>query len=120
MANTTYQTRAEVYVGDTGPVLELLITEPDGYTVRNLTGFSAWVSFWFTGDTEPRVIRAAKVYDGANGLVRYYFQGDEYATTGDCIFQATIMSTEWGGSSSGRGFFQSSTPVMKRRVLAQP
>lgn len=120
MGSNIYQTRAEVYVGDTGPVLELLITEPDGYTVRNLSGFAAWVAFWFNGDAEPRVTRAAKVYNASSGLVRYYFEGDEYATTGECIFRCSVQSTEWGGASVGRGFFQASTPVLKRRVLAQP
>lgn len=115
-----YQERTEVYVGDTGPVLEALITESDGETVRDLSGYSAWVTFWTVGATEPHVVRAAVIHSASSGLVRYYLRGDEYASVGDVQFQISVSSPEWGGTSAGRGHFVSSTPVMRRKVLAQP
>jgi hypothetical protein len=105
-----------VYQNDTGPVLEFLFLQQDGQTVRDLTGYCGWVSFAYPGSA-PHVVRAGQV-DAANGIIRYFPQGDEFPTVGDILFQATAMLVDAAGTD--RAWFEVSHPLIRRRVVTKP
>lgn len=108
MATLQWQEPIDVRVGDSGKVRSFLVTEADSSTVRNITGYAAWVSFWYQGAV-PHVVRAAPV-DGSNGKIKYRFQGDEFPTAGTVYCHWTIAAPDYDATALGRGYFQLSGP----------
>ncbi len=97
----------EFFVGSAGQTLSFLLMA-DAKTARDLSGFGAWVTFWYE-DEVPHVVRAARV-DGPNGLVTYELRGDEFARKGVVFAQATVMSPQ-------QGFFEHSSEIVPLQVL---
>jgi hypothetical protein len=108
----------EVYQSNTAPLLEFAFLQANGASARDITGYAAWCTFWTAGAAAPHVIRAARISDPTNGLVRYELQGDEYATLGECLFQCTIMQTALN-TGDDNGYFERSTQAIRRRVIAK-
>lgn len=117
MAQIAWSELKEARVGDTAPDMWFVVTEQDGSTVRNLTGFGAWVSFWYGGATGPHVVRAAPV-DPVTGQIRYRLQGDEFTTAGMCYVQWTMKATDADSGSVARGHFRLSGQIVRRVVTA--
>lgn len=111
-----WQDRRPIVKGSTAPILQEVITEDNQVVVRNMTGWDAYVMFWYAGATAPHVVRAAVVRDPLNGIVEYEWEGDEIPTSGYLLYQfvfglvgSTDLSVqEWGQISSG---------VFRREVL---
>lgn len=104
--------------GKSGALIEFAVSEDDLVTVRTLTGYAAWVTFWYAGSAPHVSGRAAKI-DGVNGLALYLTQGDEFPTAGTCFMQLTIMAPE-SGIGTGRGYFEASLPAVRRDVIEVP
>jgi hypothetical protein len=117
MSTKKWEEEDIVYKNDTGPVLEFLFLKEDARNVRDLTGWHGWVSFWYA-DGDPLV--RAGVVDGANGILRYFPQGDEYSVAGkDVLIQATVELTDMP-TGTDRAYFSVSFPIVRRTVLEKP
>lgn len=116
MGTVTHEKVETVHVGDTGPAYEFGFLKADGVTLRSLDGYAAWVTVWHAGSA-PHVVRAAAV-DETNDLVKYELQGDEYDAEGEVLIQATVMAPNV--SATGRGFFETSFPAVRRIVKRKP
>lgn len=97
---------------------EFLFLQENGSDIRDLTGHWCEVAFWIA-DAAPHVVRAGTV-DVPNGLVRYELRGDEYTAVGEVVQSVTVANPEYGGTSTGVGFFESSFPVVRRNVRRKP
>jgi len=109
-----------VYVGDTGPALEFLFRRANGRDAQDLTGHSAWVSFWHSG-SPPHVVRQAKV-GGVTGIVSYELQGDEWDAPDETgiLMQPTVAFSNLGTNVSGRYYVEYSFPAVRRIVKKRP
>lgn len=115
MANLLPGAIIDVHVGDVGRVISFQLTMPNRIVARDLSGYAAWVRWWYP-DLEPHVNRAALV-GGSNGLVTYISQGDEFPTVGYLLAQPVVQVTDWyGGGAPGRGFYRFSGDVVRFKV----
>lgn len=107
-------------MGDTGRV-SFTFLEANSKTVRDLTGYAAWVSWQYDGAAAPHVIRAG-VVSGTNGLVTYERQGDELTQVGKLLAQCTVMPMDWyiGTAATGRGYHRYSSEIISFNVKARP
>lgn len=120
MSNLMPEQAVEMRVADSGRAISFLFTKGNRKEVRDLTGYSGWVSFWYTGATTPHVARAG-VVTAASGLLTYTLLGDEFTTAGECMAQATVAPVDWYlGSAPGRGGHMVSADVVKFVVKARP
>lgn len=102
---------------DDNPVLEFVFLKEDDTTVRDLTGYHGWVSFWYP-DIDVHVERAGLV-DVAAMVLRYACRGDEFTTVGQCLSRATICPKDLADGID-RAYFTVSFPVTRWTVLAKP
>jgi hypothetical protein len=117
MALVRHDVIEEVFVGDK-KALEFLFYEADGVTPTDLTGWAAIVSFWHE-DLVPHITRSGDV-GGLTGIVSYELRGDEYDAVGEVLLTCTVFNTEYGGTSTGQGYFERSFPVVRRLVRRKP
>lgn len=108
----------DVYVGDTGPVLQPSLTDIDLYTVFPLSGYSAYVRMWYVGATTTHVVWPVTV-DPNNSLLLYEPRGVEYPTVGEVHIQFTVVLIDWSTTAIGQAFIETSSRVLRRRVLAR-
>lgn len=114
------ETPQEMLAGDKGKTISWLITKGNRKEVRNLTGYSAWTSFWYR-DAAPHIVRVATSIDAANGLVYYTLQGDELPTVGDVFAQCTVRLADWYiGTATGRAGLCASGETVAIKVLRRP
>lgn len=115
----SWRDRRVVYVGDTAPAIECVFLKSNGRDVINLTGYSAWFTFWHSGSA-PHVVRAATVI-GTEGIAFYELQGDEYDAEDEygIFYQATVMYPSISGSP-GQWYFEKSFQPVLRIVKRRP
>lgn len=109
----------DVYVGDSGPVLEISPVDFDLYSVRPLTGYDAYVRMWYVGATTTHVVWPC-IVDTVNNLITYEPRGVEYPSVGTVHIQFTLIQRDWSATAIGYGFIETSSNLLRRRVLARP
>jgi len=112
-----WEERRPIVQGSTAPIWEELITEQDGVTVRNLTGYHVYLTFWYASAAAPHKVGHGYVYDAANGLVRYELDGTETPTAGNLLYQVTLGNAG-STNESVQTWGEMTSPVFKRTVLA--
>jgi hypothetical protein len=104
--------------GSVSSMIRFGVVEADLVTVKDLTGYAAWVSFSYPG-AAPHVMRAATLSNASSGIVLYATQGDEFPTVGMCRMQLTLSAADTGIGVS-RGFFDESLQEVRREVMEVP
>jgi len=119
VSNLMPEVPREVHVGDVGRRLSFAFLKATRLEVQTLTGYAAWVKFWY-GETAPHVTRACAV-DGVNGLAIYELLGDEYTTVGELLVQFTVSTPDWyAGGAPGRFFARVSSDIIRMVVKRRP
>lgn len=98
----------EVHVGDSGRPISYLFKDATGITFRNLSGYAAWITFWYP-DAAPHVVWAAKV---AGAVTTYVLRGVEFTIVGDLLAQFTVMDTATG--------IRTSSEIFRFKVMRKP
>lgn len=98
-----------------GRPMEFVFRMSNGRTLRDLTGQNGWVSFAYEG-ADPHIVRQARVSGGSVFYDEIF--GDEYPTAGaDVLAWASVQHVDYG-TALGRGFFVTSSEVIRRSVVA--
>lgn len=91
MTTRQWWAKIELRVGQTLPILEMLVTGEDRVTVANLTYYAARAVFSYPNQN-PHAVREAIVTDTTNGLVQVRLNGTETPTVGNLIICVDLLA----------------------------
>lgn len=119
MANVLFHEKRVMVAGATLPFIELVVTEADKRTIINLAGYAAWFTFWMRGALALTIMtKQGYIYNAAQGLVRYEWDGSENLVTGELRYQCTIYNRGTIDQQYQQEYCEMSSEIFLRKVIA--